>query len=94
MSGQVVELRPGAARLVHPATGALLPDGPPGRPISARVKLLPWARMEIEQARKFLMELDDRTRDANAARLAYLLGALEGHAQTLLDLLDATTEVS
>jgi hypothetical protein len=77
----VTELRPGLA-----AAFAVPPD--------SRVRLAPGRRLDIEQAREFLMSLDDRTNNASPARLAYLIGRLEGHALTLLDVLDAITEAS
>lgn len=91
MSATVTELRPGG-RLVSAETGAILPDGPPS-PAPARVRLRPVVRLDVEQARKFLMELDGRMHDADASRLAYLIGLLEGHAQSLLDVIDTVTEL-
>jgi hypothetical protein len=39
------------------------------------------------------MALDGLVAGADLPRMAYLLGVLEGHAQSLLDVLDAVTEV-
>jgi hypothetical protein len=91
MSATVTELRPGV-RLVSAETGAILPDGPPAAP-AARVRLRPLARLDVEQARQFLMELDGRMAGADVSRLAYLVGLLEGHAASLMDVIDAVTEV-
>jgi len=89
----VYPLRPAdAARLVDAVTGGVLPDGPP-RPRPARVQLRPAARLDREQARAFLMNLDASVAGADLPRMAYLLGVLEGHAQSLLDALDSVTEV-
>jgi hypothetical protein len=91
-AGNVVELRPGA-RLVDTGTGAVLPDTrSPATP--ARVRLRPIARLDVEQARAFIYELDGRMRDADPARLAYLIGLAEGHCMSLLDVVDAITEVA
>lgn len=92
MSATVTELRPGG-RLVSAETGAILPDGPPSPVLPARVRLRPLARLDVEQARQFVMELDGRMRDADASRLAYLIGLAEGHLQSALDVIDAITEV-
>lgn len=58
---------------------------------SPRVRLKPLTRLDVEQARKFLMELPGRTDGADLPRAMYLLGLLGGHAQNLLDALDAIT---
>jgi hypothetical protein len=93
VSGQVVELRPGAGRLVDAGSGAIMPDVRPADPVAARVRLRLLARLDVEQAREFLMMLDGRVAGADLPRMAYLLGALEGHAQSLMDVIDAVTEV-
>jgi hypothetical protein len=59
---------------------------PPAKPV-----LRPLARLDVEQARCFLMELDDRTAGAGPM---YLLGRLAEHAQALLDVVDAVTAVT
>jgi len=59
----------------------------------ARVRLRKLARLDVEQAREFLAELDGRMQGADLPRLAYLVGLLEGHAQSLLDVIDAVAEV-
>jgi hypothetical protein len=75
--GTVRELRPGQ---VPPAS-------------SSRVRLRKLARLDVEQAREFLLELDGRIAGADLPRLAYLVGVLEGHAQNLMDVIDAVAEV-
>ena len=80
MSANVTELRPGLAT-------------PPPVPLP-RVPLGALRRLDVEQAREFLMSLDGRMADPSPARLAYLIGLAEGHAQTLLDVIDAITEVA
>ena len=57
---------------------------PPGKPV-----LRPLARLDVEQAREFLMGLDARTAGADLPTTAFLLGRLAEHAQALLDVLDA-----
>jgi hypothetical protein len=61
---------------------------------SSRVALRSWTRRDVEAARAFLLELDGHLQGADLPRLAYLTGLLEGHALTLLDVIDAVTEVS
>ena len=61
---------------------------------SSRVLLRQLARLDVEQAREFLTELDSRTEGADLSRAMYLLGQLQGHAESLLDVLDTATEVS
>jgi hypothetical protein len=92
MTAEVRELRPGIGRLADGATGEILPDARKAAPGSARVKLRLLARLDVEQAREFLTGLDGRIADANASQLAYLLGCIEGHAQSLLDIIDTITE--
>jgi hypothetical protein len=72
MTGNVVELRPGAAT---------------ARP--ARFRLTAWQRMEVEGARKLLMDAPGlfATRPD-----AYVAGLIEGAASCLLDIIDAITE--
>jgi hypothetical protein len=60
-------------------------DTPPAKPV-----LRPLARLDVEQARQFLMELDGLTRGADLSVAMFLLGRLAEHAQALLDVLDAT----
>jgi len=50
-------------------------------------------RLDVEQARKFLLSLDGRVAVAELPESMYLLGLLEGHAQALLDIIDTITEV-
>lgn len=59
-----------------------------------RARLTPWQRMETEQARELvdaLGQLD--AADITPARLAFVLGRLHGHAASLLDVLDAITDL-
>ena len=63
-----------------------VPQGPPGKP-----QLRPATRLDVEQAREFLAELDGRMAGADLPRLAYLVGLLDGHARNLLDAIDAVT---
>ena len=58
---------------------------PPAKPV-----LRPLARLDVEQARQFLMELPGRTAGADLPAAMFLLGRLTEHAQALLDVLDAT----
>jgi hypothetical protein len=69
----------------------LRPGAQPPGPFTSRVRLRKLARLDVEQARAFLMGLDDATQDAGDGRAMYLLGVLAGHAQSLLDALDAVT---
>jgi hypothetical protein len=48
------------------------------------------AELDLEAACGFLVELDGRMQDANAAQLAYLLGLAEGHLSNLIDLVRRT----
>ena len=59
-------------------------DSPP----PAKPQLRPWTRLDVEQARKFLMELPARVADADLPAAMFLLGQLESHAHKLLDVLD------
>ncbi len=61
-----------------------IPEPPPDRPV-----LRPWKRLDVEQARQFLAELDSRTAGADLPRAMWLLGELAGHARQLLDVLDS-----
>lgn len=51
----------------------------------SRVPLRPAVRLQVEQARQCVMELDGRTAGADLPRAMYLLGVVEHHARTLLD---------
>ena len=65
------------------------PGAPPAKPV-----LRPLARLDVEQARQFLMELPARTAGADLPAAMFLLGRLAEHGQALLDVLDAVTEVT
>jgi hypothetical protein len=69
-------------RLMNIATMA----SPPARPV-----LRPLALLDVAQADKFLLEIDDRTHGADLSRAMYLLGQAEGHLQNLSDILHAAT---
>lgn len=90
MSATVTELRPGA-RLVSAETGAILPDGPPPAVPPSRVRLTAWQRMEVESARKLLMDTPDLL--ATGKPPAYVAGLLEGAAANLLNILDTIASV-
>jgi len=47
------------------------------------------ARLDVEQARKFLMELDTAAASASPLLAMFLLGRCAEHAQALLDVIDA-----
>jgi hypothetical protein len=47
------------------------------------------AALDLEQAERFLLELDARTAGANAARLAYLIGLSEAHLANMIELVRA-----
>jgi hypothetical protein len=83
--------------MTHVRYPRVLPGGlrsvPAPAPRPARVPLAAMRRLDVEQAREFLMGLDGRVAVAELPESMYLLGLLEGHAQTLLDILDAITEV-
>jgi len=64
----------------------------PTAPVTAappRPRLHPKARLDVEQAREFLGKLSRRTRGADQAQALLLLGQLSGHAQALIDVIDA-----
>lgn len=62
----------------------LAPAAAPGRP-----RLMPLARIEVEQARFFLEHLDGKTAGADLPAAMYLLGELSRHTQVLLAAVDA-----
>jgi len=62
-----------------------LPIGPAaGRPV-----LQVLARLDVEQARKFLMELDTAAASVSPLLAMFLLGRCAEHARALLDVIDA-----
>jgi hypothetical protein len=61
-----------------------VPRTPPGKP-----RLNPHTRLEVEHARRFLMELDVATAGVDPLRAMFLLGRCVEHAYALLDVLDA-----
>lgn len=61
---------------------------------TTRPVLPPLARLDVEQARWFLMELDGRVDGIGLSRAMYLLGMAQGHLESLLDVLDATVAVT
>src|SRR5258708_9223536 len=71
-----------------------LPGPPPTAPPSAQLRapkpaISPHARLDVEQARQFVMELDLMTAGVDPLRSMFLLGRCVEHAQALLDVLDA-----
>ena len=68
---------------------------PAGQPVPfSRVRLSLWQRMEVEEARKLVMEAPDVAPELlGSPRMAYLAGRLEGAAANLLDILDVITEL-
>jgi hypothetical protein len=77
-----------------------MPRGRPGKPrhLAAvpagaarepRPTLRPLARLDVEQARKFVMELDEAAAAASPLLAMFLLGRCAEHAQALLDVIDA-----
>jgi hypothetical protein len=53
--------------------------------------LSPSAAADLEQAELFLLELDTRMQDAEAPRLAYLIGLGEAHLANLVEIIRAVT---
>ena len=64
-------------------TGAPAPAAV-GRPV-----LQVLARLDVEQARKFLIELDAAAASTSPLLARFLLGRCAEHAQALLDVIDA-----
>lgn len=56
---------------------------------AAKPALRPLARLDVEQARKFLIDLDTAAASASPLLAMFLLGRCAEHAQALLDVLDA-----
>jgi hypothetical protein len=60
------------------------------RPPRRRAELTGWQRMEVETARKLIVDLEAIDADQLAGPLgAYWAGRLEGAVRNLLDILDA-----
>lgn len=59
----------------------------------ARPVLRPAARLDVEQARKFVIELDTAAASSSPLLAMFLLGWCAEHAQSLLDVIDAITEL-
>jgi hypothetical protein len=55
----------------------------------AKPALRPWTRLQVEQARQFVIELDAATAGRDPLRAMFLLGRMTEHCQALLDVLDA-----
>jgi hypothetical protein len=72
---------------------AAVPDAalslPAAQPHAPKPSIGPHARLDIEQARQFVMELDVLTAGVDPLRAMFLLGRCVEHAQALLDVLDA-----
>jgi hypothetical protein len=62
---------------------AVVPDGVAAR--VAKPVLRPLARLDVEQARQFVTELDVATAGTDPLRAMFLLGRCVEHAQSLLD---------
>ena len=73
--------------------GTLHTITPPNSPPPAKPVLHVLARLDIEQARKFLMELDTAAATGSPLLAMFLLGRCAEHAQALLDVVDAITEL-
>jgi hypothetical protein len=70
---------------LHTITPETAKAPPADRPV-----LRSLARLDVEQARQFLTDLDGRTRAADLPEAMFLLGRLAEHTQSLLDVIDAT----
>lgn len=70
--------------------GTLHTITPPATDRPAKPVLRPLARLDVEQARAFVLELPRITPGADLAAAMFLLGRLTEHAQALLDVVDAT----
>lgn len=62
---------------------------PSGTPVEPKPTLRPLAQLDVEQARKFLMELDTAAASASPLLPMFLLGRCAEQAQALLDVIDA-----
>ena len=63
-------------------------------PASTKPVLRPLARLDVEQARQFVMQLDTATAGTDPLRAMFLLGRCVEHAQALLEVIDATVTLS
>jgi hypothetical protein len=68
---------------------ASVPASAPAAPSAAKPVLRPLARLDVEQARQFVTELDVNTAGCDPLRAMFLLGRCVEHAQALLDVIDA-----
>jgi hypothetical protein len=59
----------------------------------AKPVLRPWSRLQVEQARQFVMELDVATAGVNPLGAMFLLGRMTEHCQELLDVLDSVVRL-
>lgn len=59
-------------------------DPPPRKPV-----LRPLARLDVEQARQFVLDLDVAAAACDPLRAMFLLGRCAEHCQSLLDAIDA-----
>jgi hypothetical protein len=57
--------------------------------VTDKPTLRPLARLDVEQARKFLLELDTAAASTSPLLAMFLLGRCAEHAQALLDVIDA-----
>jgi hypothetical protein len=71
------------------ALRALLPvlTRPPAKPV-----LRPWTRLQVEQARQFVMELDVTAAGCDPLKAMFLLGRMTENCQRLLDVVDSVVQ--
>jgi len=88
--GRAAAPRPGSRRL-NLVSSTSTAAGPPRPALTGGTGLTPLARLEVEQARRYIETLQDRTRSADLPDAMFVLGELSRHAQLLLDVTDALT---
>ena len=77
---------------LHPLPQPRQPAKPLGGvPQEPKPVLQRHVRLEVEQARCFLMHLGGKTAGVDLPAAMFLLGRLTEHAERLLDVIDATT---
>jgi hypothetical protein len=60
---------------------------------TAKPVLRPLALLEVARAEKFLLEVEDRTRGADATRIAYLIGLAGSHLEQMVELVRTVTRL-
>jgi hypothetical protein len=75
---------------MHDKIPHLRPVGAEDHPPPAKPKLRPTARLDVEQARRFVMELDSAAASVTPLLAMFLLGRCAEHLLSVLDVLDAT----